>query len=145
MSATNPRLPIHAATGTELSARSWQTEAPLRMLMNNLDPANAERPEDLVELLPGADRFLAREEAAGEPERRRGLVLVHDVSAELHELFADPITLRHVLTSMCDWVMPSCRGQQSELMATFNSFKHAIKQKASFTPQSIRRLCTAGT
>jgi urocanate hydratase len=44
----NPRLPIHAATGTELSARSWQTEAPLRMLMNNLDPENAERPEDLV-------------------------------------------------------------------------------------------------
>ena len=29
MSAANPRLPIHAATGTELSARSWQTEAPL--------------------------------------------------------------------------------------------------------------------
>ena len=45
---TNPRLPIHAATGTDLSCRSWQTEAPLRMLMNNLDPANAERPEDLV-------------------------------------------------------------------------------------------------
>ena len=46
--STNPRLPIHAAHGTELTARSWQTEAPLRMLMNNLDPANAERPEDLV-------------------------------------------------------------------------------------------------
>ncbi len=45
---TNPRLPVHAPHGTELSARSWQTEAPLRMLMNNLDPANAERPEDLV-------------------------------------------------------------------------------------------------
>ncbi|MDX6371657.1 MAG: urocanate hydratase [Nocardioidaceae bacterium] len=44
----NPRLPIHAAHGTELTARSWQTEAPLRMLMNNLDPENAERPEDLV-------------------------------------------------------------------------------------------------
>jgi urocanate hydratase len=44
----NPRLPIHAATGTTLTARSWQTEAPLRMLMNNLDPENAERPEDLV-------------------------------------------------------------------------------------------------
>jgi urocanate hydratase len=44
----NDRLPIHAATGTELTARSWQTEAPLRMLMNNLDPDNAERPEDLV-------------------------------------------------------------------------------------------------
>ncbi len=39
---------IHAPTGTELSCGSWQTEAPLRMLMNNLDPANAERPEDLV-------------------------------------------------------------------------------------------------
>jgi len=46
--STNDRLPIHAATGTGLSARSWQTEAPLRMLMNNLDPENAERPEDLV-------------------------------------------------------------------------------------------------
>jgi urocanate hydratase len=48
MTEPNPRLPIRAATGTELSARSWQTEAPLRMLMNNLDPDNAERPEDLV-------------------------------------------------------------------------------------------------
>ncbi|MCW2794255.1 MAG: urocanate hydratase, partial [Nocardioides sp.] len=46
--SSNPRLPIHAATGTELTAKSWQTEAPLRMLMNNLDPENAERPEDLV-------------------------------------------------------------------------------------------------
>jgi urocanate hydratase len=44
----NPRLPIRAARGTALTARSWQTEAPLRMLMNNLDPENAERPEDLV-------------------------------------------------------------------------------------------------
>ncbi|KRB73001.1 urocanate hydratase [Nocardioides sp. Root190] len=48
MTTPNPRLPIHAATGTELTAKSWQTEAPLRMLMNNLDPENAERPEDLV-------------------------------------------------------------------------------------------------
>ncbi|HEX3931992.1 MAG TPA: urocanate hydratase [Nocardioides sp.] len=47
-SSTNDRLPIHAPHGTELSAKSWQTEAPLRMLMNNLDPEVAERPEDLV-------------------------------------------------------------------------------------------------
>lgn len=46
--ATNPRLPIRAARGTDLTARSWQTEAPLRMLMNNLDPDNAENPADLV-------------------------------------------------------------------------------------------------
>src|SRR4051812_11070346 len=40
--------PVQAARGTTLTARSWQTEAPLRMLMNNLDPENAERPDDLV-------------------------------------------------------------------------------------------------
>jgi urocanate hydratase len=39
---------IRAATGTSLSARSWLTEAPLRMLMNNLDAEVAERPEELV-------------------------------------------------------------------------------------------------
>ena len=39
---------ITAPTGTTLSARSWLTEAPLRMLMNNLNPDVAERPEDLV-------------------------------------------------------------------------------------------------
>ena len=40
--------PVRAARGTDLTARSWQTEAPLRMLMNNLDPEVAERPDDLV-------------------------------------------------------------------------------------------------
>lgn len=44
----NPRLPVRAARGTALTARSWQTEAPLRMLMNNLDPENAENPAELV-------------------------------------------------------------------------------------------------
>lgn len=39
---------IRAPRGTTLNAKSWQTEAPLRMLMNNLDPEVAERPEDLV-------------------------------------------------------------------------------------------------
>jgi urocanate hydratase len=39
---------IEAATGTELTAKSWLTEAPLRMLMNNLDPRVAEAPEGLV-------------------------------------------------------------------------------------------------
>ncbi len=43
----NTRI-IRAAHGTQLTARSWQTEAPLRMLMNNLDPDVAEKPEDLV-------------------------------------------------------------------------------------------------
>jgi urocanate hydratase len=39
---------IRAAHGTELSAKSWLTEAPLRMLMNNLDPDVAEKPGELV-------------------------------------------------------------------------------------------------
>ncbi|MEJ1969086.1 MAG: urocanate hydratase [Rhizomicrobium sp.] len=39
---------IRAATGPEISAKSWLTEAPMRMLMNNLDPNVAERPEELV-------------------------------------------------------------------------------------------------
>lgn len=39
---------VRAPRGTDLNAKSWQTEAPLRMLMNNLDPEVAERPEDLV-------------------------------------------------------------------------------------------------
>lgn len=39
---------VKAPRGTTLTAKSWQTEAPLRMLMNNLDPEVAERPEDLV-------------------------------------------------------------------------------------------------
>ncbi|WP_370325402.1 urocanate hydratase [Euzebya sp.] len=39
---------VTAPRGTALTARSWQTEAPLRMLMNNLDPEVAERPDDLV-------------------------------------------------------------------------------------------------
>src|SRR5450631_3876978 len=39
---------IRAPRGTRLQAKSWLTEAPLRMLMNNLDPEVAERPEDLV-------------------------------------------------------------------------------------------------
>jgi urocanate hydratase len=39
---------IRAPTGPQLSARSWLTEAPLRMLMNNLDPDVGERPSELV-------------------------------------------------------------------------------------------------
>lgn len=52
MSDNNPRIDlsrvVKAPTGTELSAKSWLTEAPLRMLMNNLDPEVAENPTALV-------------------------------------------------------------------------------------------------
>ncbi|NNA16794.1 urocanate hydratase, partial [Pseudomonas lundensis] len=58
MTSTTPKSPaeftrhrdgeIRAARGTRLTAKSWMTEAPLRMLMNNLDPQVAENPTELV-------------------------------------------------------------------------------------------------
>ena len=44
----DPKRSIHAPRGAELSCKSWLTEAPMRMLMNNLDPEVAEKPEYLV-------------------------------------------------------------------------------------------------
>jgi urocanate hydratase len=58
---------IRAPRGTELTARSWQTEAPLRMLLNNLDAEVAERPEELV-VYGGSGK------AARSPEALRALV-----------------------------------------------------------------------
>jgi urocanate hydratase len=45
---SDKRRPIRSPRGTQLSARQWTTEAPLRMLMNNLDPEVAENPDELV-------------------------------------------------------------------------------------------------
>ncbi|HXH61188.1 MAG TPA: urocanate hydratase, partial [Fimbriimonadaceae bacterium] len=42
------RTAIHAPRGTEISCKGWQQEAALRMLMNNLDPEVAEKPDDLI-------------------------------------------------------------------------------------------------
>jgi urocanate hydratase len=53
---------IRAPRGTALNARSWSTEAPLRMLLNNLDREVAERPEDLV--VYGGSGKAARNEQA---------------------------------------------------------------------------------
>ena len=44
---STPRI-LHAATGSTLTAKGWGQEAALRMLHNNLDPAVAEHPENLV-------------------------------------------------------------------------------------------------
>jgi urocanate hydratase len=58
---------IRAPRGSELHARAWTTEAPLRMLLNNLDPEVAERPEELV-VYGGSGK------AARNPEALRALV-----------------------------------------------------------------------
>ena len=60
---------IRAPRGSELNARSWQTEAPLRMLLNNLDRDVAEHPEQLV-VYGGSGR------AARSPEALRAIVRV---------------------------------------------------------------------
>jgi urocanate hydratase len=48
MDNLSSRGPLRAPRGTELTCRNWISEAALRMLLNNLDPEVAERPEDLV-------------------------------------------------------------------------------------------------
>ncbi len=48
MNRTDSKRIIRAPRGTQISAQGWLTEAPLRMIMNNLDPEVAERPEELV-------------------------------------------------------------------------------------------------
>jgi len=48
LAETPPHTAIRAPRGSAISCKSWQQEAALRMLMNNLDPEVAERPEDLV-------------------------------------------------------------------------------------------------
>ncbi len=58
---------IRAPRGVELNARSWATEAPLRMLLNNLDPEVAERPEELI-VYGGSGK------AARSPEALRAIV-----------------------------------------------------------------------
>ncbi len=47
-SSATDKGPFRAPRGTELSCKGWQQEAALRMLLNNLDPDVAERPQDLV-------------------------------------------------------------------------------------------------
>ena len=71
--SANPRIDnarfIRAPRGPEISARSWLTEAPLRMLMNNLDPDVAEKPGELV--VYGGIGRAARDWQAFDRDRRR--------------------------------------------------------------------------
>ncbi len=61
---------VRAARGSDLTAKSWLTEAPLRMLMNNLDPDVAERPGELV--VYGGIGRAARDWAAASTASSRG-------------------------------------------------------------------------
>jgi predicted ATP-grasp superfamily ATP-dependent carboligase len=59
-----------------------------------------QRPEELVELLPGAEPFLAREAAVGAPEERTGLVLVHDLAGDFDAAHAGTLAGAHLLAGL---------------------------------------------
>jgi predicted ATP-grasp superfamily ATP-dependent carboligase len=59
-----------------------------------------QRPEELFELLPEAERFLAGEAAVGEAGERRGLVLVHDLAGEFDAAHAAALAGAHLLASL---------------------------------------------
>jgi hypothetical protein len=60
----------------------------------------AQRPEELVDLLPEAERFLAREAAVGEPAERAGLVLVHDLAGDFDAARAGTLAGAHLLAAL---------------------------------------------
>jgi predicted ATP-grasp superfamily ATP-dependent carboligase len=60
----------------------------------------AQRPEELVELLPEAERFLAREAAVGNPAERAGLVLVHDLAGDFDAAHAGALAGAHLLAGL---------------------------------------------
>jgi hypothetical protein len=60
----------------------------------------AQRPEELVELLPEAERVLAREAAVGESGERRGLVLVHDLAGDFDAAHSAALAGAHLLASL---------------------------------------------
>lgn len=59
-----------------------------------------QRPEDLVEVLPAAEPFLAREAAVADPAQRRGLVLVHDLAGEFDAAHAGAQSGTHLLAAL---------------------------------------------
>src|SRR3954466_1191918 len=63
-------------------------------------PTVAQRPEELVELLPEAERFLAREAAVGDPAERGGLVLVHDLAGDFDAAHAGALAGAHLLAAL---------------------------------------------
>jgi predicted ATP-grasp superfamily ATP-dependent carboligase len=77
---------------------------PSRLHRTSSEPSGgftvAQRPEELVELLPEAERFLAREAAIGRPAERAGLVLVHDLAGDFDAAHAGALAGAHLLAGL---------------------------------------------
>ena len=115
---------VRSPRGSELNARSWQTEAPLRMLLNNLDPEVAEHPERLV-VYGGSGRAARSHEPSGHrasaararrrrdaarPERQAGRRLPHPSGGAPRVLIANALLVPRWATL---GGVPSARGARA--------------------------------
>ena len=124
---------VRAPRGAQLNAQSWQTEGPLRMLMNNLDPEVAERPEELVVYggrgkaardWPSFDRIVAELKTLADDEtllvqsgKPVGIVLTHEdaprvliANSNLVGQMGDARAFRRARAQGSDDVRPDDRG-----------------------------------
>ena len=138
---------IRAPRGTQLHARSWSTEAPLRMLLNNLDPEVAERPQDLV--VYGGSGKAARNHEALRAIVRSLLTLGDDETLlvprwatwkEFRRLEAEGLTMFGQMTAG-SWIYI---GTQGILQGTYQTFAAAGEQHFGGADLSGRTILTAG-
>jgi predicted ATP-grasp superfamily ATP-dependent carboligase len=103
MSHPPPRSPIGGGWechGPVVSCTRHITVVSLVRLSRRQEVPVVQRPEELVDVLPGAQPFLDREAEAGTPGQRRGLVLVHDLAGEFDAAHAGALAGAHLLSSL---------------------------------------------
>jgi len=138
---------IRAPRGTALNAQSWQTEAPLRMLLNNLDPEVAEHPERLV--VYGGTGKAARSHEALKAIVRTLLRLREDETLlvprwatwdEFRRLEAEGLTMFGQMTAG-SWIYI---GTQGILQGTYQTFAAAAEKHFGSPDLTGRTILTAG-
>src|ERR1700693_1890953 len=126
MTIATPRL-VRAPRGSERTCRSCQTEAALRMLMNNLDPEVAERPDDLVVY-------------GGRGKAARSWAAFDRIVAEIRRLDHDETLLVQAGKPAGSWIYI---GTQGILQGTFQAFAAVADQRFGGTLAG-RLVLTAG-
>ena len=139
---------IKAPTGTELQAKSWLTEAPLRMLMNNLDPDVAEKPDELI-IYGGTGkaarnwdcyhRIVATLERLENDETL--LVASSDLSHYMpYELAkkVDAFTVRTIADENADLIVMGVHGRRVVDLMIFGSTTHQVVRQAPCPVLTIR-------
>jgi len=124
---------IRAPHGTELNARQWSTEAPLRMLLNNLDGEVAERPEDLV--VYGGSGRAARSHVA--LKREHGISAL-DIAKRLMDYGFHPPTVYFPLVVAEALMIEPTESEAKETLDAFCDAMLAIVREAAEEPETIR-------